>query len=406
MADREAKRRRLASVVGLKGVTAEALAAIMKNLHEQPMEPLSAWQINNFVSTKFREVQHTISLPLEKGGSWDWQVCRLDRLLQCFINESTAFRDVISAALRSSTARELDVVLYLDEITPGNVLRPDNQRKFWSFYLGIKNSPTSTLCREEYWLPLAVLRTTMAHKVMGDISNCTRLLLRSFLLEPCNAATVGFPINLNDSFHLIQLKVSSILADEAALKAVFRNKGAAGLRPCFLCRNIVSLGSNLVSGQNYFHEITCADSTLFDPATDETIWETYDRLEASKPIMGKAAFEALEKASGFGYHKDSLLADHELRQYIRPAKCYTMDWMHNFVVHGVASVEITALLAQARQELGVTYQQLDNFVRSAWSWPYKEVVHKVDEVFSAGRARSASEGSLTNYRILSWPTRL
>jgi hypothetical protein len=71
MAERDAKRLRLAGLIGLKGISTSALAAVMKKLDEEPMEPLSARQIDKFISETYTAVGHTIELPLVKGRTWE-----------------------------------------------------------------------------------------------------------------------------------------------------------------------------------------------------------------------------------------------------------------------------------------------------------------------------------------------
>ena len=190
---------------------------------------------------------------------------------------------------------------------------------------------------------------------------------------------------------MIKLKISNVLADESALKSVFGCKGASGIRTCILCQNVVSISSNLVEGQHYLVDLSCSDPTLFHPATDESVWALYDNLAHQRAHLGKGAYEQLEKASGFTYDENSLMADHELRVFVRPISVYTMDWMHNFLCNGVCSVEIAACLGQCHSELGLTYAQLDSFVRSNWSWPSSQSVHKIDAVFSHSRDMGSAE---------------
>ena len=122
----------------------------------------------------------------------------------------------------TGTPEPLRGILYLDEVTPGNVLRPDNKRKFWAIYLGFGQTGTGNLSREEMWLPVAMLRSTIAHQ--AGVSACVRQLLRSMLLEPCNLASIGHAIQLS-SPTLLRLAITNILADEAAIKAIWSNKG-------------------------------------------------------------------------------------------------------------------------------------------------------------------------------------
>ncbi len=273
----DAKRRRLANLVGLKNVTSEALAAITRTVHAQGSEEFSTWQINHFIKTEFAKVRFDIDLPIGEADPFTWTVCRADLLVQYFAAEASPFRSVMDRAIRKAGGEPLRGILYLDEVTPGNVLRPDNQRKFWAVYLGFAECAAQHLCREEFWLPLAMLRTTIAGKVLGGMSYCIKALLRSLLFEPCKLAGVGMSVVL-ESPVLLRAALSNVLADEAALKAVWCSKGASGLRPCMLCRNVTSLNSDLLAGQTYLVDVSCSDSSQFALCTDEDVWGAFDRL--------------------------------------------------------------------------------------------------------------------------------
>jgi len=53
-----------------------------------------------------------------------------------------------------------------------------------------------------------------------------------------------------------------------------------------------------------------------------------------------------------------------------------MDWMHNFLVGGVANLEFHLFMQNARSELNVKYAQLHMFVAAAWRWPQWQSTHK------------------------------
>jgi hypothetical protein len=105
MAERDAKRLRLAGLIGLKGISTSALAAVMNKLDEEPMEPLSARQIDKFISETYTAVGHTIELPLVKGRTWEWKVCRLDRLMAFFAKRFGSLSADFDCSLASIAGR-------------------------------------------------------------------------------------------------------------------------------------------------------------------------------------------------------------------------------------------------------------------------------------------------------------
>lgn len=82
------------------------------------------------------------------------------------------------------------------------------------------------------------------------------------------------------------------------------------------------------------------------------------------------------RQQGLNFSPFSLMADRDLRRHIKPISCTTMDWMHNFLVNGLANLEFHLFLCRARAELGVRYAQLHAFATAAWAWPRWQATHK------------------------------
>jgi len=98
---------------------------------------------------------------------------------------------------------------------------------------------------------------------------------------------------------LARAMIAKIIGDEAALKAAWVAKGAAGIRPCFFCANVVSKHSGLAgAGGSTLVDIGCADPTRFQRVSDEDTWAAVDNLRAQKNNMTQKDFAILERASG------------------------------------------------------------------------------------------------------------
>jgi len=146
-------------------------------------------------------------------------------------------------------------------------------------------------------LPVAILRSSIAADVEGGMSRCVRDLLRSALFEPSGLARAGVAVKL-DPPALIKVRVSAILGDEAALKAVWGSKGASGTRPCLFCGNLVSMQSGLADGNPAFVDLACTDPSRFQLCADADVWAAFDDLRAKSRRMAKAVFAAEQQAAG------------------------------------------------------------------------------------------------------------
>ena len=334
-----------------------------------------------------------IRLQLLGDGWFDWEVVRLDAALAMLARESNEYRSALRRALASSCQGTLSAILYADEVTPGNPLRPDNRRRFWSFYIGFQELGPVALSREQYWIPLAVLRTCKANSVRGGLSAAFRALVRACLLAPANLAVVGMPIEFDEGGpQLLRIKITNILADESALKSLWSVKGAAGVRPCFLCKNVVSIHSRLAQDSGYLVDIGCADASCFDLATDEDIWSSWDDLALQRGHLGKGAFELRERACGLSFNEDGVLSDLELRRFLRPVSMTTLDFMHCFLQSGVVAQELAGFLSSCKAKLRAGYSHIQTLAGADWRFPKSLEKGKLDAIFCSARERSADEG--------------
>jgi hypothetical protein len=61
------------------------------------------------------------------------------------------------------------ILIFGDELQPGNVLRPDPGRKLWAWYWTIADLPPRELRSEAWWLPLAFARSSEVDKLGGAL---------------------------------------------------------------------------------------------------------------------------------------------------------------------------------------------------------------------------------------------
>ena len=86
------------------------------------------------------------------------------------------FRETLEK-IQPTRERPLKLALYSDEVTPGNVVSPDNLRKCWVVYWSIVNLPQQALHDEDAWFLLAVKRSSEVCKVDGGFSAIFGILI-------------------------------------------------------------------------------------------------------------------------------------------------------------------------------------------------------------------------------------
>ena len=277
-------------------MTTQALVAILARKNEDAEVSVSAWQVNEFFKQEFQRISLTLDLQCQDGSCFKWDVCRPDLMLAYFCSESSHFRDAMLAATTEAGGEHLGAILYLDEVVPGNILKPENKRTFWAVYFSFLQFGADRLFRTEFWLPLAILRSSVAMEVVGGMSRCMRELVRAILFEPCNMAQVGVALQL-PAPTLVRWSIAKLIGDEAALKTVWLSKGAAGIRPCLFCANVVSRHSDLSENPSLV-DIGCSDPSQFVRVSDQDMWDSFDNLASQKDVLNRREFAILERASG------------------------------------------------------------------------------------------------------------
>ena len=392
------KRRRLQDLIGLGGVSDNALAAILENLRQEPIEEsVSRKDCNRAARDSLRGMLLQTQLPCKTGGTFTWSYLDPQRLLRKCIDQSPQLAEAYGEALRNHPCgpeAPWSMILYFDELTPGNVLRPDNHRKMMAVYMSFRELGIDRLCKTEYWFTLAVVRVDMIRKVDGQWSHMFRVLLRTLFLGDNSFESAGVLLYAGGP-HLLFARLSITIADEGALKQGIDCKGSSGLRPCAACKNVLMRGSDIANrdASGYLVEVTCSNFNRFDFASDKDMFDVVDMLNARKGHLRAGAFKQLQMSSGFNFNPLGVLADVELRPHSRPAASWTYDPMHCIYSNGIAAVQIHLFLESMKTKTHLQWRDLENFCKAEWQFPvsFRAKGRAIYEVFNPARERASKE---------------
>jgi hypothetical protein len=393
-----AKRRRLTAMAGMKHITDSQLAFILREVADVVGDDdmkISRWAFGRHIKTEGAKYLSSISLTLVKGGEktqYDWDVCRLDLLLNYFLDDSQFLRDVMQEAVRKYGNR-LIPILYSDEMTPGDAFAPDNKRKSWCFYVSFLELGAANLCQAEVWLPIAILRSCIVNKTEGGLSNVYRRLMHAwFCGDPCSYGTQGFVARLDLPTMIVFGKVL-FLADLDGHRACYSWRGTSSLRPCFICRNCMKKGCAGCTSDSWLIDITCTDYERLDIATDEEAWAVVDLIKAAFETMAPADLHKLEQAHGMNHNPFGILQDIALRPFIKPS-CIRIDPMHCMYVGGAMGHEMWKFMCSLKKEkLG--FAEANAHVNADWKYPFhmKDKVAAMRDSFSEKRKTAAGRRS-------------
>ena len=254
------------------------------------------------------------------------------------------------------------LVVYADEVTPGNALKPLNTRRIQALYWTFLDFGPHGMAAEALWMPLCCLRSHLCSAI-GGLTVLWRRLLKVFFAP--HDLRAGLCLQTPGGPHVLFAKLEVLVADEAALKHSVESKGAAGVLFCMRCSNVVPHKSRLGDVSNDVVPSTCTNYARFKLHTNASTRELLRHLQEQEGRLSQARFRELEKVLGFNFRPNGLLMD-DVFGYAMP-ECIMFDWMHIYMVHGTVGNEVGYLLAVLR-DAGFTEERIGEFV-DAFKWP-------------------------------------
>lgn len=254
------------------------------------------------------------------------------------------------------------LVLYSDEVCPGNALSASTPRKCWAVYA------TFTQCgqhmqNEKAWVTLCCLRSSVVQKVEAGMSQIFRIILKMvFQNEKANVSDLGLLLQSPHSANPKHLKIhfAFMVQDGLAHKQCWSLKGDAGSRFCALCKNCFTHGID----EDMLSPVSCwTKMSQLDMTQSQEIFSSWDRMAGRALACSAADFKQWQQAAGITFHPEALLADTTLRQVLDPCRQYFHDWMHCLMSNGVLSLGVFNLL----EEMGA-WANFGNYV-SCWNIP-------------------------------------
>ena len=263
------------------------------------------------------------------------------------------------AAMQQRVAKwpaELHWVLSHDECTGGNVLVTGSNKKL-AFLYGVVLDGAQL--RESSWMTIACIAHAEVSHVRGGMSAVMAEVIRFFQHKSVNSA--GFMLLGGQPR---RLRFRGLLRDHEALASTFNAVGAAGLKPCFRCQNVLMQQSQAADRDAYFQTVDCADFSRCIPIQDRDLFATYDEL-LTQPCTTDAAPKERNMVLGFAVEPRSLRARPE-REALPPS-CVLFDPCHIYYANGIVASELVLFKGAMEAKTAVTLALIKGAVaKSSW----------------------------------------
>ena len=239
--------------------------------------------------------------------------------------------EVYRKALHSAVLQHkgnLRLILYVDEVTAGNPLRPDPSRKALIGYIAFLEC--SHLSLESMWLTYFVIRSEDMNKCTGGCPCVMTAVLRHSM----DSTRDGFAVSFQEGdADLVFCAEVIFLADADGLRMATGWKGAAALRPCPKCSNVLMNGRSMPG----FVDITAARNEC-TPCSHEELMDVHAHLRSIDKKV-----ELLETEKLLGWKLDELsrsfLTCPDLRGWVRLENLH-VDPMHVYWSNGLVAQEL------------------------------------------------------------------
>ena len=289
-----------------------------------------------------------------------WEICHPYAFLWHLTVISAGFQKIMHDITAAGT-RTLRLIIYADELTPGNPYRPEKSRTLMCIYWAIVDWPSWMLSRTFAWPCFSILRSTIIHSLPGGMSYLARVILRIFFPVSGDSMDSGILIQSPSGPFIVKCKFVGWLADLVGHKEITEWKGHGGKICCLTCHNL----------QNEFRGtsddgtigLDCYDTDLFDVRSDADMYEIIDHMIEEKKTMQIGEFKKLQIDLGINYLPNGLLFDTTMRDIYYPTSHAIRDWQHTLCQDGVANLIIAMVMAWLK-EYGFPHAHVRSFMMS------------------------------------------
>ena len=311
--------------------------------------------------TPYGTVATTIELPAVNGDTITLHCNNPFAFLWAASSLNNEFGNFIHGHLTANNGKGR-VVVYIDETTPGNALRPDNGRKFEALLFSFAELPHWYLNRMHGFFKFAFIQTVDVIKVVGGLPAIVKAMMYKFF-SPADFNFAASGVELQTPGGLkkhLRADFGFFILDEAASKSVFGVKGASGAKCCLRCMNVLGSKSQPPPGDNYLVRYSEHQRERWRGHTPHSYDSLIRKLdETARDDPGK--LEELELMSGLVRQVNGVLWDPYLRKMIKMPHAMYWDTMHcKWASGGVVQYMLNTFALELGTR-GITLAELDAF---------------------------------------------
>ena len=397
--DRAAKLRKLNDFRrSLPHCSANALASIVAFVTEHGV-PDAGGDRNSYrqardaqtdAPTPYGPILQRVSLFDKSDNPLDMVVAHPLAILWKAVDDCDAFSTFMLIRLKEKPPSRDDpwnLIIYSDEVTPGNPLATLNKRKFHAVYWTFLEFGVNALSREESWFCVTTEYSLNMNKYSAGLSQAfAAIIMLFFSADGTDLSTTGVLLHFGNESVRLWAKVGGILQDGGAHKSVWHCRGDGSHRFCLLCKNLVTHQSALVDedGSNLLcsRVIKYKDLVM---ASSRDIRKSARYIANRRATLAPQAFTDLQTALGLTDHPHAILLWKSLDIILDPIESYVHDPMHALFVDGVCSITLYLLLEVCIVGGMPNIYSIFSEYLAEWHWPARLHGDHLADIFAGDR---------------------
>ena len=204
------------------------------------------------------------------------------------------------------------LLLYADEVVPGNSLAHRQERKTHAIYASFAEFHSLLSC-EDAWFIVAMLRSPEVADIQASIGQVFAKILESIFCSPVADPRTGLCLpHLSDSAQDLKLffTMGGWLQDGLSMKLTFSTKGGSGDKFCMLRNNIRAMPMDSDTSEVSEEDIlgsTVSQLAACELATDREVLDAFQACKAKAATMSKDNFTIHQQAAGISFNAHCLL---------------------------------------------------------------------------------------------------
>ena len=248
-----------------------------KKLRMQIRDPLLA-------EGRCGQLLRSMEVTMHDGKKYQWHYVDPKALLSQLTKEHPEIGDHLK-----SVDTTVQLAFYMDEIKPGNVLRPDLSRSLSCWYFTIVQLPSFFHSRADGWFFFGAFPSKYS-KDQQDYSYLFRLMLETFFDGDFNLSK-GIPLYSSSGTFLFQAEIGMVMSDEKALCQLWGVRGASATKPCICCQNVLGhMKPEDVEEHDWLIHYSCPHRHRFAEQTTDLFWQMRNHLAS---LTNKKRLETL-----------------------------------------------------------------------------------------------------------------